>query len=378
MNSRFTVLTVLLAAPLVGACASAAPAPRLEPPAGGAGVADGAASRSFSTRDWASVTASTEWDITKTRNTQVDRWIDFLTGRNRERTRLWLERSGRYGPLIRGTLASRGMPEDLLYLALIESGLSPAATSHASAAGMWQFIAETGRRYGLEINSQVDERRDPLRSTEAALSYLQDLYNRFGSWYLSAAAYNTGENRVGRIMRQRFGTERGKDSHFWTIASQLPRETRDYVPLMLAAAFIAKDPEKYGFYNLEYQAPLAFDYVPVRGSTSLAAVARAARVSVDAVEELNPHLVRGRAPSGRGSWVRVPEGTEPRFTQALPSGNDAREDPRASARIHIVQRGENLTRIARRYGVSVGELQRLNGIRNANLIKVGQRLRIRP
>src|SRR5690606_22886879 len=123
-------------------------------------------------------------------------------GRNRDRTKVWLERQGRYGPLIREELRRRGMPEDLLYLALIESGLSPKAYSRAAASGMWQFISETGRRYGLEVSSEVDERRDPIRSTSAALDYLQELYARFGSWYLAAAAYNTGENRIDRILRE--------------------------------------------------------------------------------------------------------------------------------------------------------------------------------
>ncbi|MGH7575706.1 MAG: transglycosylase SLT domain-containing protein [Longimicrobiales bacterium] len=316
---------------------------------------------------------SKTWDITKTRNAAVEKWIDFLRGRNRDRTRLWLERQGRYGPLIRSALRSRGMPEDLFYLAFIESGLSPAATSHASAVGIWQFIAETGRRYGLTITSELDERRDPMRSTEAALSYLQDNYDRFGSWYLAAAAYNTGENRVGRIMRQRFGTERGKDSHFWQIDSRLPRETRDYVPLMLAAAHIAKDPEANGFHGLRYQAPLAYDQVAVPGPTSLEAVAEAAAVPADAVRDLNPHLVQGWTPSGTGWWVRIPSGTEQRFAQRIGSVYRAEQ---SKTRYHVVRRGDNLTVIARRYNTSIRQLQQWNGLSNRNLIQVGQRLRV--
>lgn len=316
---------------------------------------------------------SKTWDITKTHNAEVQKWIDFLRGRNYDRTRLWLERQGRYGPLIRSYLKSRGMPQDLLYLAFIESGLSTAATSHASAAGIWQFIAPTGRRYGLTINSELDERRDPLRSTEAALSYLQDLHDRFGSWYLAAAGYNTGENRVGRIMRQRFGTERGSDADFWKIDSRLPRETRNYVPLMLAAAHIAKNPEKYGFHNLDYQSPLAYDQVAVPGPASLEAVAEAAGVSADAVHDLNPHLVQGWTPSGSGWWVRIPQGAEARYARNIDSVYRAE---RSSTRFHTVRRGENLTVLARRYNTTIRQLQRWNGISNRNLIKVGQRLRV--
>jgi hypothetical protein len=160
------------------------------------------------------------------------------------------------------------MPEDLFYLAMIESGLSNRAVSHASAVGLWQFIAETGRRYGLEVSTYVDERRDPLKSTDAALDYLTDLHDRFGSWYLAAAGYNSGENRVERILRQRAGGQKGDDALYWRIASHLPRETRDYVPLMLAAGHIGKDPNAYGFYGIEHQAPLAFDRVEVGGASA--------------------------------------------------------------------------------------------------------------
>src|SRR5688572_24007169 len=182
------------------------------------------------------------WDLPVTRNDHVDTWINFLKGGNRDKTELWMQRSGKYTPMIRERLRARGMPEDLIYLAFIESGYSTKARSHAAAVGLWQFIAETGKRYGLEVNSYVDERRDPIESTDAALDYLQELYDRFGSWYLAAAAYNTGENRVARIMRQRTGSERGRDEDFWKIAHLLPRETRNYVPLMLAAGHINKEP----------------------------------------------------------------------------------------------------------------------------------------
>src|SRR5690606_17385560 len=254
---------------------------------------------------------STEWDLPATRNARVDYWIDFLKGRNKDRTRLWLERMGRYEEFIRGKLRERGMPEDLIYLALIESGFSPVARSHASAVGLWQFIAETGRRYGLEITGYVDERRDPIKATDAALDSLSDLYRRFGSWYLAAAAYNTGENRVERLLRRYAGGARGDDDLFWKIDQYLPRETRDYVPLMLAAGFIAKDPERYGFKDLKPHAPLRFASVRVPGGTSLRTVARAAQVDESEIKGLNPHFVRGVTPPGRESIVRIPAGREP-------------------------------------------------------------------
>ncbi len=304
-----------------------------------------------------------EWDITVTRNTAVDTWIDFLTGRNHDRTRLWLERSGRYAELIRGELRARGMPQDLFYLALIESGFSPYARSSASAVGIWQFIAETGRRYGLEVSRSVDERRDPVRATHAALDYLQDLHERFGSWYLAAAAYNTGENRVDRILRQRARGARGDDSLFWTIAPHLPRETRNYVPLMLAAGHIAKDPAKYGFHDLEYHEPLAFETVWVPAEIRLADVAEAARVEADVIAELNPHLLDGRTPSGRARDVRVPVGRSETFAANFPEVYTRARLAKAETpetEQHRVRRGETLSHIAVRYGVSVNALRAAN------------------
>jgi membrane-bound lytic murein transglycosylase D len=329
------------------------------------------------------------WDLPVTRNERVESWIGFLEGRNRDKTQLWLEREGRYGPMIRAELRRRGMPEDLLYLALIESGLSPKAYSRAAASGMWQFIAETGKRYGLEVSSDVDERRDPVKSTSAALDYLQDLYGRFGSWYLAAAAYNTGENRVERILRERAGGAKGADSLFWTIAPYLPRETRDYVPLMLAAAHIGKEPVKYGFASLEYQEPLDFDVVWVPGATDLSMIARAAGVDTDDVAELNTHLTRGRTPANRGYAVRVPAGTRTAFETAFPElyrsvrlaaaeparGTAAAPKTTASA-THRVRSGETLSHIAKRYGVTVASLRSANGNIDPRRLRAGQTVRV--
>jgi len=195
------------------------------------------------------VEPATDWDIANLDHRRVDMWIDIFTTRPklRERFALWLERKPKYEAMISEKLADRGMPQDLIYLAMIESGFNPKAYSRAKAGGLWQFIAETGQRYGLTVNRRVDERNHPDKATDAALAYLTDLHERFGSWYLAAAAYNTGENRVGRIMREVTGKERGTDADYYRISSRLPRETQDYVPMMIAAARISKDPAKYGF-----------------------------------------------------------------------------------------------------------------------------------
>ncbi|MEO5511806.1 MAG: lytic transglycosylase domain-containing protein, partial [Longimicrobiales bacterium] len=257
------------------------------------------------------------WDLTATRNDAVEGWITYLSGDNAKRTRLWMERSGKYSPMIRSELRRRGMPEDLLYLAFIESGFTPRAYSSAAASGIWQFIAETGRRYGLEVNSEVDERRDPLKSTGAALDYLQELHDTFGSWYLAAAAYNSGENRIARIMREETGSTRGDDAVFWRIAPRLPKETRNYVPLMLAAGYINKQPTAHGFEDVNYQDPLQFEVAWVPGGTPLSVVAKAAGVTDSAVKDLNPHLMLGRTPAKRGWAVRIPTGSRTAFDRGF-------------------------------------------------------------
>jgi membrane-bound lytic murein transglycosylase D len=322
-----------------------------------------------------------------------------------------MERSGKYAPMIRAELRRRDMPEDLLYLAFIESGFTPRAYSSAAASGIWQFIAETGRRYGLEVNSEVDERRDPLKSTGAALDYLQELYDEFGSWYLAAAAYNSGENRIARIMRERTGHTRGDDAAFWEIAPYLPKETRNYVPLMLAAGYINKQPEQHGFTQVDYQDPLQFEVAWVPPGTPLTVVAKAAGVTDSAVKDLNPHLMQGRTPFKRGWAVRIPTGTKTSFDQrfsstiamyrATAAANAAIKKPAASSRrlatasssksrtskatskpkarssvYHTVARGENLSKIGDRYNISVKRLKSLNGLRSSTL-HPGQKLRVR-
>jgi membrane-bound lytic murein transglycosylase D len=261
--------------------------------------------------------ASKDWDIEPTQNEQVDFFIDFLQWRQHDRTKLWLERLGKYGPMIRQKLAERGMPQDLVWLATIESGMNPNAYSKADAAGLWQFIEETGERHGLEVTRYVDERRDPVKSTEAALDYLSKLNKRFGgSWYLTAAGYNTGENRVERIVNERAGGRMGDESVFWQIDKHLPSETRDYVPVMLAMGYIGKDPHKYGFTDLKPQAPLAYDEVQVEGGVPLARVADAIGVKAADIYDLNPHLVKKMTPPNREWSVRIPKDKAAKFAAA--------------------------------------------------------------
>jgi membrane-bound lytic murein transglycosylase D len=339
------------------------------------------------------------WDIPIILNEPVQRFVRLFEERQSDRMALYLKRSGRYEGMIREKLRERGMPEDLLYLSMIESGFNPTARSKAQAVGLWQFIAETGRNYGLRIDSYVDERRDPEKSTDAALRYLGDLYDRFGSWNLAAAAYNSGENRVGRIMREETGAERGREEDFWRIRGRLPRETRDYVPLIVAAALIGKEPQKYGLEHVERYMPAPTETVAVPGGTDLEVVAKAVGASEDELRTLNPQLLRSMTPPGTSAYgVRIPEGRllqyaanfermrgeyqaraearraeEKRLAQAAAKKAAAKK---AAARTYKVRRGESLSVIAKRHGVSVASLQRANGLGKRTTIHAGQSLRI--
>lgn len=196
-----------------------------------------------------SPSSASGWDLPNLDNARVDSWVKLFSTDPRVKSRfaVWLDRKSTYQPMISEKLAERDMPQDLIYLAMIESGFNPKAQSPAKAGGLWQFISETGKRYGLTVNKHVDERNQPEKATDAALAYLSDLHDRFGSWYLAAAAYNTGENRVGRIMKQVTGSEKGTDADYYRISKLLPKETQDYVPMMIAAGRISKEPAKYGF-----------------------------------------------------------------------------------------------------------------------------------
>ncbi len=340
--------------------------------AAGAGSAEVGSSSAATT---ASSSAEVTWDLPVTWNDRVGHWVDFLSGEKHDRTKRWLERSGKYVPMIRRELAARGMPQDLIYLAFIESGYSPNAYSSAKAAGLWQFIAETGRRYGLTVNSYVDERRDPVKATGAALDFLQKLHDRFGSWYLAAAAYNTGPNRVARVLDEHAGGARGSDSLYWKIAPYLPQETRDYVPLMLAAGHIGKQPAKYGFDDVEYAQALSYDSVRVPGRVALSTVAKAAGVSKDSVEGLNPELVRGVTPP-EGYEVRLPRGTERLYAVRFPALQRTVRLAAARTQYHRVRRGDTLSELAQDYSVTVTDLRRWNDLGNSSRILVGQRLRV--
>lgn len=253
-------------------------------------------------------------DVPVARNKQVKAYLVYFTTERKGTIRKYLARSTRYLPMIREVFQEHGLPEDLAYLAMIESGFNPHAYSHAHACGLWQFIQGTGRRYGLAIDKYVDERRDPVKSTHAAAQYLLDLYKQFGSWYLAAASYNCGENRVQREI------DGGNHKNFWDLSSNqcLPTETKNYVPQMIAATIIAKNPERFGFKNVPYEPRLQYDVIKVNQPTTLQAAAIACNAPIEELEFLNPELRKGVTPPDQGHYVlNIPKDTKEMFARNI-------------------------------------------------------------
>lgn len=348
--------------------------------AGADGTSARAVIEAVSPGDANALGVSTRWDLPNLDHPRVDYWVARFSEDPdmREKFEGFLRRSGWFREMIARELAERGMPQDLFYLSMIESGFQPRAFSTAKASGLWQFISETGQRYGLSIDGYVDERNHPERATGAALDYLQELHDRFDSWYLAAAAYNTGENRVARIMREELGTEKAPDEEaYYRIWDRLPRETRDYVPLMIAAARITKDPERYGFADVSPEEPLEFEEVVTDAAMTFEQIARAAGVELDEIRLLNPYLRNGRTPGNRRVVVRLPAGSSDHFLDNFMRYASRREPAgrTGSQTAYRVRRGDNLSVVAKRHGMTVRELRRLNGLRG-DRIYAGQVLRV--
>lgn len=298
-------------------------------------------------------------------NTTVEGFLEAMTGEGEYRRRVstGLERAGPYLPMIRGKFEAAGLPTEISYLPLIESAFSVKAYSRARAHGMWQFMAATGRYYGLEIGSLVDERRDPVRSTEAAVAYLADLFNEFDNWYLALAAYNSGSGNVRRAIR------RSGSRDFWTLKRYLPRETRNYVPAFIASIIVAKNPAEWGFPVPDEQ-PWTYDRVEIPDALDLQFLADHTPLNIDDLRRLNPAIRRDLTPAKIVTALWLPQGTAPAVEKVLA------ETPRsdwAPRMIHIVQRGENLSIIAARYGSNVSAIKQANGLRRT-MIHPGQSL----
>lgn len=283
-------------------------------------------------------------------------YVRMFSGPARARIVDRLEQGSRYEPMMRAKLHAAGLPEDLVYLALIESGYNPDAYSKAAAVGMWQLMTGTAQGVGLRVDWWVDERRDPARSTDAAIRFLRYLNDQFGSLYLAAAAYNGGPGRVARGLERYADDLQGTtgEDRFFALAEKdyLRAETRNYVPQLIAAALIAKEPARYGM-RLRTLPPFAYDTAVVPASTPMAAVARAAGVPVAHIVELNPHVLRGVTPPKTPFTVRVPVGAGVGFDSAfaaLPS-----VDRTAYTRV-ISKKGDTRSTLARRGGITARQL----------------------
>jgi membrane-bound lytic murein transglycosylase D len=313
-------------------------------------------------------------------NPQVQFFLDLFTGSRRDAMTLWVTRSSRYLTMIREVLRARGLPEDLAFTAMIESGFKPDAVSRVGAKGMWQFMAGTARRYGLRVDRWVDERLDPEKATRAAAAYLRDLHDLFGSWALAQAAYNAGEVKVARAIRQTGSRD------FWTLAQSryLRRETKEFVPQIQAATMIGREPDRYGF-DFDDLEPTAVDTITVPPSTDLRRLSALAGLRPETVRALNPTLVRGVTPPGSTWTLRVPAGERERIAAALAprrmpmmAGVARTEVSRAAAtgEVHVVRARDTVGAIARRYGVSVDDVMRWNRLDSQDRIRPGDRLRV--
>ncbi len=274
-----------------------------------------------------------KFDVPIQMNKQVRAYLVYFSTERKEVIRRYLARSSRYLPMIKETFQEYGLPEDMAYLAMIESGFNCKAYSPAAASGMWQFIKGTGLRYGLAIDGYVDERRDPEKSTRAAAKYLLDLYKQFGSWYLAAASYNCGEGRVQREL------DASSHKNFWELSANmcLPNETKNYVPQMIAATIIAKSPEKFGFKNVPYLPPLKYDRVQVNEPTSLKAAAAAVNLPVEEIQALNPELTRGVTPPDGTYALILPLNSKEVFTKNITLARA--ENPAIASRpVHVAAR----------------------------------------
>jgi len=314
-------------------------------------------------RPTGAVPAEPTWDMDVRSYETQDRvayYVNMFTGRAKERIAERLERGTRYEPMIRAKMKAGGLPEDMYYLALVESGFDPHAYSRAAAVGMWQFMTSTARDMGMRVDWWVDERRDPIRSTAAAVRFIRGLRDQFGSLYLAAAAYNGGPGRVSRGLARFADDLEGTQAEdaFFVLAEKdyLRNETREYVPQLIAAALIAKEPARYGM-ELHPLAPFAYDSVRVPGATPLAAVAKAARVSLREVTDLNTHLLRGMTPPRDSYLVRVPVGSGASFDSAfaaLPA-----EVRKATVTVET-KKGDTPASLARQHDVTASAIAAFN------------------
>lgn len=302
----------------------------------------------------------------------VDRNISLFSDRIRERFSIWLLRSGKYLELMKAILKEKSVPEDIAFLPFIESGFNPNAYSVARAVGPWQFIASTGKRYGLKIDWWRDERKDPVKSTHAAANYLKDLYEMFGSWNLAMAAYNAGEGKILKALN------RSRSDDYWDLLSTryIKKETKEYVPRFIAAKLIATDPHNYGFVDQQYHPPFTYDEVVIEKPLDLGIAAECAETSLEVVRELNPELRRWSTPPDVPSYtLRIPYGKKDLFMQNLAK---IPVEERFSLTPYVAKKGDSIKRLSTRTGVPVNVILDLNDDRGLKPLKAGEVIYLPP
>lgn len=302
-------------------------------------------------------------------NKQVDMYLKLFQGKQRKQFGRWLSRSGKYRQMMESELQKAGLPTDLMYLSMIESGYYELAYSKSRAVGLWQFMKGTGRQYHLKVDKYVDERRDPVKATKAAVEYLSDLYKEFGDWHLAVAAYNGGPGKI------RHGLKKYKVDNFWDLASQkhLRLETKRYVPKLIAALVIAKEPEKYGFTNISYKKPLEFETITVGPNMTLSAIALISDSSEKEIKALNRELKRGKTPGNQARYgVKIPPNT---ISIAKKNMSRLHSIATTGYKTHKIRKGDTLSKICRRYDVNKTTLLKVNNLRSSKLIP-GRNLRI--
>lgn len=301
-------------------------------------------------------------------NREVEWFIRYFQTTHRRHFARWLARSKKYIPLMHQILKENSLPTDLVYMAMIESGFSTSARSHKQAVGPWQFILGTGKRYGLRTDWWIDERKDPIKSTMAAAQYLKDLYDMFGSWFLAAAGYNAGENKIKRAI------DRHKTEDFWELATYryLRRETKQYIPKLIAALLIAKSPEKYGFEDIEYEEPLVFDTVEIDSPIDIRTAAKVLEIDYESLKNLNPELRRWNTPPNISSYqLKIPFGKKGEF---LTRYEEIKPKNKMLFHSHKIRPGDTLYKIARLYKTGIDPILEMNNIRFPRRIRPGDHL----
>jgi len=311
---------------------------------------------------------STTHDIPIPTNDRVLRYVELFQGRLREFLTEGLSRGVQYLPMIQATFRAEGLPLDLAYIPLIESAFKPSALSRAKARGVWQFMRGTALENGLRADWYLDERADPVKATEAAAKYLKTLHNMFEDWHLAMASYNGGPGRVKRALA------RSRKNDFWQLSAStryLPRETREYVPMILAAVIIAKNPAQYGFDIVPVPATMS-ETVVVPPALDLRRVAEWAGVPMNDIQALNPEFRRWTTPVKKGEYtIKVPEGTADKVREGLAAAEPSQLN---AMQFHTVKRGETLATIARKLGVNRTDLAEANYLRTTSRVKAGARL----